>query len=312
MSSLGDVIHNLPVATDLARYRPDLAIDWLVEEQYVPIVAMHPSVSRIVPIALRRWRRTPLSRSTWQEFSALRARLREQRYEAIIDTQGLLKSVFASHQACGPVYGFGRHTARDPLASFFYSGTFEFTPETHKIMRYRGVAARALEYTPDPPIDYGIRAGEPSSDRAASPYCVVFHSTARAAKLWSEQHWIEMLSRFTRAGVNCLLPWGSESERLRSERLAQGQPKVIVPPKLSVTELAAVIGRAELVIGVDTGLMHLAAALSRPVVGIFCDSNPVDACPIGPGPTAWRGQIGAPPSIDTVTDAVRDVCPALL
>jgi heptosyltransferase-1 len=141
---------------------------------------------------------------------------------------------------------------------------------------------------------------------------VVFHSTARAAKLWSEQHWIEMLSRFTRAGVNCLLPWGSESERLRSERLAQGQPKVIVPPKLSVTELAAVIGRAELVIGVDTGLMHLAAALSRPVVGIFCDSNPVDACPIGPGPTAWRGQIGTPPSIDTVTDAVRDVCPGLL
>jgi len=144
------------------------------------------------------------------------------------------------------------------------------------------------------------------------PYCVVFHSTARAAKLWPEERWVELLARIKAAGLHCVLPWGSEEERARSLRLACDDPRLTIPTRLSVDELASLMASAQAVIGVDTGLMHLAAALSRPVVGIFCDSNPIDACPIGPGPTSWCGQIGAPPSVDAVTDALRKVCPGLL
>jgi heptosyltransferase-1 len=312
MSSLGDVIHNLPVATDLRRHRPDLAIDWVVEEQYVPIVAMHPAVNRILPISLRRWRRKPWSPSIWREFGEFRRRLREERYLGIFDSQGLLKSVFAAHLGAGPVYGFGRRTARDPLSALFYEKTFDFAPQTHKIQRYRGLVAQALGYQPAVEIDYGIVAPENSSTIAEQPYCVLFHSTARAAKLWGEERWTELLRRLNAVGVNCVLPWGSDKERQRSERLARGHLRISVPAGLSVTELASLLASAKAVIGVDTGLMHLAAALSRPVVGIFCDSNPIDACPIGPGPTAWRGHIGAPPSVDAVMDALREVCPALL
>lgn len=307
MSSLGDVIHNLPAATDLRRQRPDLAIDWVVEEQYVPIVAMHPAVNRILPIALRRWRRTPWSKSTWREFAEFRRALRECEYRAIIDSQGLLKSAFAAHLAKGPVIGFGRRTARDPLAALFYGKTFDFTPQTHKITRYRGVVARALGYEPSNQIDYGITAQPSTLNQPTAPFCVVFHSTARAAKLWPEDRWSQLLRRLTAAGVRCVLPWGSEDEHARSLRLAGGDPAITVPVKLSVDSLASLMAGADCIIGVDTGLMHLAAALSRPVVGIFCDSNPLDACPIGPGPTAWRGHIGSPPAIEAVIEAIREV-----
>src|SRR5690554_4911738 len=106
MSSLGDVIHNLPVATDIRRHRADLEIDWVVEEQYVPLVRMHPAVDRIIPIALRRWRRAPLSAANWRELGAFRRELRRTHYEAIVETQGLLKSALVAKLAHGPVTGF--------------------------------------------------------------------------------------------------------------------------------------------------------------------------------------------------------------
>ena len=116
-SSLGDVVHNLPVASDLRHNFPNAEIHWLVEEQYIPIVEMHPGVDRVIPVALRRWRKAPLSIQNWREFLALRHTLREVRYNAILDTQGLLKSAMFARFAKGPMHGFGRKTAREPMAS---------------------------------------------------------------------------------------------------------------------------------------------------------------------------------------------------
>lgn len=313
MSSLGDVIHNLPVATDIRRHRADLEIDWVVEEQYVPLVRMHPAVDRIIPIALRRWRRAPWSAANWRELGAFRRELRRTHYEAIIETQGLLKSALVAKLAHGPVTGFGPSTAREPLASRLYDQHCEFPPSAHKILRYRSVAAQALGYDiARDTIDYGIAPQVPRPDIAPEPYCLAFHSTARAAKLWDEDRWTALLTAVAATGCTCVLPWGSEDERRRSERIAATVPGSVVPGKLDLDTMAALIAGARFVVGVDTGLMHLAAALSRPVVGIFCDSNPVDACPIGPGPTAYRGHIGQPPTVEAVIDAIRTVTPGSL
>lgn len=307
MSSLGDVIHNLPVATDIRRHLPDATIDWVVEEQYTPLVAMHPAVDRVIPIALRRWRRSLLSAATWREFGAFRRALRRHEYTAVVETQGLLKSALVAKLARGPIYGFGRGTAREPLASRLYDATVEFPPEAHKIFRNRSVAARAIGYAVAPAIDYGIAPRVPPPQNASGRYCLAFHATARTAKLWQEANWTELVRRLERAGYACILPWGSGEERARSERIAAANSAAIVLPRLALDDMSALIAGAEFVVGVDTGLMHLAAALSRPVVGIFSDSNPVDACPVGPGPTAYRGHIGAPPTVAEVAEAIGEV-----
>ncbi len=312
MSSLGDVVHNMPVATDIRRQLPDATIDWVVEEQYVPLVRMHPAVDRILPIALRRWRRNLFSGANWREFGEFRKQLRSEPYDAIIETQGLLKSAFVAKLAHGLSYGFGPATAREPFASKFYDTTFEFPPAAHKILRYRSVAAGALNYPLDKEIDYGIKPTIPKPDLVSGRYCIAFHSTARAAKLWQEANWMELVRRMEVAGCACVLPWGNEDERRRSERIAAAGTQTVVPPKLSIDEMAALIAQAAFVVGVDTGFMHLAAALTRPVVGIFCDSNPVDACPVGPGPTAYRGHIGQPPATDEVVEAIREVAQGAL
>jgi heptosyltransferase-1 len=307
MSSLGDVIHNLPVASDIRHHRPDAIIDWVVEEQYTPLVAMHPAVDHIIPIALRRWRGSLLSPATWREFAAFRRTLRSNEYDAIVETQGLLKSALVAKLARGSIYGFGSGTAREPLASRFYDASVEFPPQAHKILRYRSVAAQAIGYAITPEIDYGIAPRVPPPQIASGRYCLAFHGTARAEKLWREANWTELVRRVEIAGYACILPWGNGEERARSDRIAAANSAAIVPPRLALDDLSALIAGAEFVVGVDTGLMHLAAALARPVVGIFCDSNPLDACPVGPGATAYRGQPGAPPTVAEVAEAIGEV-----
>jgi heptosyltransferase-1 len=307
MSSLGDVIHNLPVASDIRRNLPDATIDWVVEEQYAPLVAMHPAVDHVIPIALRRWRRSLLCAATWREFGAFRRALRGREYDAIVETQGLLKSALVAKLARGPIHGFGRGTARDPLSSRLYDATVEFPPQAHKIFRYRSVAAGAIGYAVAPEIDYGIAPGVAPPEIAPGRYCIAFHATARAAKLWQEANWTELVRRVAKAGYACILPWGSDEEHARSDRIAAASSAAIVPPRLALDDMSALIAGAEFVVGVDTGLMHLAAALSRPVIGIFCDSDPVDACPVGAGPTAYRGHVGAPPTVAEVAEAIGEV-----
>ena len=306
-SSMGDIIHNLPVATDIRRHLPDAIIDWVVEEQYASLVAMHPSVDHVIPIALRRWRRSLLSPATWLEFGAFRRVLRSHAYDAIVETQGLLKSALVAKLARGPVYGFGRGTVREPIAAMLYDATVELPPEAHKIFRYRSVAAHAMGYAVAPEIDYGIAPRVPRPQIVSGRYCLAFHGTARAAKLWQEANWTELVRHLEKAGYACILPWGSDVERARSERIASTNSAAIVPLRLGLDDMSALIAGADFVVGVDTGLMHLAAALSRPVVGIFCDSNPIDACPVGPGPTAYRGHIGTPPTVADVAEAISEV-----
>jgi len=306
MSSLGDIIHTFPAVTDLRRALPDAALDWVVEEAYVPLAAMHPGVTRLLPLALRRWRRQLGSARAWREAAAFRRSLREEAYDAILDTQGLLKSAAVAALARGPVFGFGRGTAREPLATRVYDTTYEFTASDHKVERYRKVAARALGYTPGW-LDYGIAAPPPPAAAPGADYCVLLHSTARAAKLWSDAGWIEVGLHLAARDLVCVLPWGDEAERLRAERLAPAIPRAVVPPRMPLAEACGLIGHARLVIGVDTGLMHLAAALRVPVIGIFCDSEPLDAHPLGTGRIAFRGGVGTPPSAAEVIAALEEL-----
>ena len=313
MSSLGDIVHTFPAVTDLLRARPGTELHWVVEEQYVDLARMHPGVARVIPVALRRWRR--LGAGAWSEFRRFRAALRATEYSAVIDSQGLLKSVLVARQARGPLHGFDRHTAREPLAALFYAHTVGFSASAHKITRYRGLMAAANGYAPGEAIDYGLTAPPaPAWAHACLPgggYCVLLHSTARAAKLWSETAWISVARALEARGVVSVLPFGSADEEARAQRIAAAVPSAQVAPRMGLVEAAGLLAHARAVIGLDTGFTHLAAAFNTPVVGVFCDSEPVDAHPVGMGPTAYCGAIGAPPSIDDVLAALVRVAPGL-
>ena len=300
-SSLGDVVHNFPVVSDIRRRFPQACVDWVVEEAYSPLVALHPGVRRAIPVAIRRWRTHLLGAATWRETGALRRRLNIDRYDEVIDTQGLLKSALIVAATTGRRHGFDASSAREPLAARFYDTLHRVPRAEHAVARNRELVAASLGYRVDAPVDYGLRV-----DRGAgSPDTVVLlHSASRADKLWPESAWIELGRRLEEERMNMVLPWGSEPERERSCRIAGSLQRASVPEPLSLRAVVELLSRARAAVGVDTGLAHLAAAMSIPVVGIYCATDPrltgIYGCPRAIN----LGGIGSPPSTAEVFEAV--------
>ena len=273
-SSLGDVVHNLPMVTDMAVMRPGIVIDWLVEPAFADIPAMHPAIRSVIPADIRRWLRAPWEPGTWRGVRALRARLTKTTYDLILDTQGLAKSALIARLARGPLYGPDRHSAREPLAAAFYTRGLPMSRDRHAVWRNRMLGAGALGYPlPETMPDYGL-AVPPSGD-TGEPFCIAFHATSRASKLWPPGHWGMLGQALRRQGFRILLPSGSAREQAAAAKITAAiGDGALALPRTGIRELAGVIAQARMAVGVDTGLLHLAAALGRPTVGIFRDSDP--------------------------------------
>lgn len=304
-SSLGDVVHTLPVASDIRTALPGTEIDWVVEESFAAIPRLHPAVTRVIPLAIRRWRKALWRRQVWDEMRAFLRELRREGYDAVIDSQGLLKSALIMRAARGQRYGLDWASAREPLA-VFYDRTFSVPWTLHAVERNRSLAARALGYALLPAPDYGIRAA-----RQAFPwlkpdrYAVLLHAASAVNKLWSEDNWIAIGTQLAQHSVHCVLPWGNAPERARSERLAARLPLTVVPPALLLADAAALLAGAQAVVGVDTGLTHLAAALGSPTVGVYCATDPAATGIYGCVHALNLGGIGSPPTVDQVVSALE-------
>ena len=239
-SSMGDVIHTLPALTDAQRAIPNLSIDWVVEENFAEIPRWHSAVNRVIPIALRRWRKSPFSIKTRNEWKNYRTLLQAENYDAVIDAQGLIKSaLFATRFAQGVKHGYDRQSIREPLASFFYDKKYAISYQQHAVERIRQLFALSLGYElPQVQGDYGI-ARHFLHQTPEQNYVVFIHSTTRADKHWEESEWQKLIEKITAlSDYEIRLPWGNEQEKARAERLAQVDSKVIVLPKLTLTELA--------------------------------------------------------------------------
>lgn len=275
LSSLGDVIHNLTVASDLARARPGIEIDWAVEAPYAEIVALHPSIKNVFPVPLRNLKKNWRSNDAWRNFLEARSRLSAQRYDTILDTQGLLKSAWIANWPQGPVSGFSRRAAREPFAAGFYDHRFDVPRAMHAVERNRQLAAHAFGYPLDTPARFGIAA--PTGALAWLPrssFVVFLHATSRANKMWPEPYWISLGQRLGARNINIVLPWGNPAECEMSVRIAAALPNSIIPPALSLSDAARLLSGATAVVGVDTGLAHLSVALGRPTIGIYVTTEP--------------------------------------
>lgn len=278
-SSMGDVIHTLPALTDAQKYIPNLSVDWVVERAFAEIPTWHSAVNNVIPIDLRRWRKTPFASQTRQEWKTYKQALQLSSYDAVIDAQGLLKSaLFATRLVQGRKYGYDRHSAREGLSSLFYDEHFAISYQQHAVERIRQLFAAALGYPlPSSVGDYRIAhhfASLPSNLTACTPYIVAVHATTRADKHWQEKAWQALFKQVAAAGLAIYLPWGSLAEKAAAERLAHGNPQVKILPKLTLSELATILVGAKAVVSVDTGLSHLSAALDKPNVILYGATDP--------------------------------------
>ncbi|MCM5572365.1 lipopolysaccharide heptosyltransferase I [Burkholderiaceae bacterium FT117] len=306
-SSMGDVIHALPVVTDIVRAIPGARIDWVVEESFAELPALHPSVGEVIPVAIRRWRKSLFDTGTRREIAAVRARLRAARYDLALDLQGLVKSAWVARMTGAPVAGFSRRCAREPLAALAYRRRFDVDMKLHAIERLRLLAAQALGYRVEGLPAFGLSPpDEPVPGLPERPYALLLHATSRAEKQWPDDRWRELIARLARQGLAAALPWGSAAERERAQSLA-GAPPAVVLPKLTLRQCAAAIARAELVVGVDTGLTHLSAALDAPTVALFAATPAWRFGPYWTPRAESLGEDGRWPDVDAVLAAADRV-----
>lgn len=273
-SSLGDVIHTLPALTDAAHAIPGIRFDWVVEEGFAEIPSWHPAVDQVIPVAIRRWRK-----SLWQtiksgEWKAFKQRVRERKYDLVIDAQGLVKSAWLTRYVKAPVAGLDRYSAREGWASRFYDRRLSVATGQHAVERVRQLFAMALAYDlPEGIGNYGLDL-ERLQLPPAAPYVVFLHGTTWATKHWPEAYWRELAERMGRRKLEVRLPWGNPAEKARAERIAQGLNNCQVLPKLNLAGVARVLAAAKACVAVDTGLGHLAAALDVPTISLFGPTNP--------------------------------------
>ena len=297
ISSLGDVIHCLPVVNDIHQHftniqidaRIDWQIDWVVEESFADIPRMHAGVNKVFTVAMRRWKKSLFSRKTWAEISAFKKLIKKNQYDAVIDCQGLLKSALITKQASttiqGLKHGFDSSSIREPIASLFYEKKYNISYNQHAVTRNRALVAMSLGYAlPSNAPDYGINVSNSMSANRMDigsqsidlkqDYVIALHGTSRDSKLWPVENWVELGKALAKQNLNLVLPWASDAELTRANQIASQLENATVLPKLSILQIAGMISNAKAAIGVDTGLSHLAAALNIPTIAIYTDTNP--------------------------------------
>lgn len=333
LSSLGDVLHNLPIVWDLRARLPDAQIDWVVEEGYVHLLTPLLSkdgfkgIDRIIPFGLRRWKKNLLQLSTWKEFFAFKKQLQKVSYDILIEAQGLLKSAIvcflAKKSSNAVIAGLANATefsGYEPIARTFYNQSVQVPIQCHAVDRSRWVMCSALDwplverssaprfYSPEYIQSLKLPA-KLVSEQLLAPYVLCFHSTAREAKRWPNSDWIALGKELSSRGYQVVLPWGNVAEQAVSREIAAQIPNALVPPAFSIEDAFGVIAGAALTVGVDTGLTHLAAVLNKPTVEIYCDS------PLWKTEGYWSnnirnvGDIQKPPTVDQVLQAASELLP---
>lgn len=344
-SSLGDVFHCFPAVTDAVNNLPDLEIDWVVEEAFADLVRWHPSVNQVFVVAIRRWRKSWWSLETRKSIKRFvsvfnQSQESKQPYDVILDAQGLLKSALTGRllkKRClnssiakkyPPLAGFNWTSLREPLSSLFYDQKWNVPKGDHAIKRLRSLFSQVFEYPESSswPI-YGLRPPKMIHNPFDEPYVVLLHGTTWKTKLWPESFWVELSRLLHIRGFKVVLPWNTPEELTRAESISDNITNGIVLSKMKLEELLVWLFYAKAVVGVDTGLVHVAAGLDKPSIALYGSTDPGLTGAIGKKVSVLQAHYGCspcfkreckfsehayPPCYDTVTPDKVDTALDLL
>ncbi|MBU9398371.1 lipopolysaccharide heptosyltransferase I [Burkholderia multivorans] len=314
VTSLGDVVQTLPVVADIHRAFPGVTVDWAVDESCAEVVRWHPGVSTVLCAPLRRFKKLR-NAGDLKAITASIGALRAHHYDAVIDLHGVYKSaIIAALARAARRVGYQTQDLGETGARFAYSHRFGPRPACDAWHGMRVSAGEALGYVPEGAATYGIVAPQhadlPPAVTSGAPFMLLFHATSNPDKKWPADRWAALATRMMARGLRVLLPWGSPAEHVDAQDIAARAPGAIVLPAMSVRALGAAIGRAALVVGVDTGFVHMAHALRRPTVMIFVATSR-HHCGIGGAPHALSiGEQGVMPTVDDALRAIDTVGPA--
>ncbi len=298
MSSLGDVFHALPAVQDAFQQVPNLEIHWLVEEAFSDIPSWHPAVTKVIPIAWRRWRKNLSSPDVRAEMKTFYQDLRSTEYDIVLDAQCLIKSAVVTRMAKGPRYGLDKHSCREPLAAMAYQFPQAVAKGQHAIPRVRQLLSQVLDYSIPDTFSYGIDRSRWPRPEIDGNYWLFLHGTTWDTKLWPENYWVELARLVVKAERKVVLPWGNEEERSRAERIASQVKGVEVLPKMGLNALNAYLAHAQGVVGVDTGLSHVVAALEVPSVAIYGATDAVLTGVLGPKVEVLSSDLACAPCLN--------------
>lgn len=317
------MLHTLPVVHDIKTAFPEAQIDWVVESSFAGVVRRCEGVNNVVTCELRKWRKAPFSVETRQAWQTFKADLQREHYDAVIDLQGLTKSALVSKLAklspTGKRYAMANRTdgsSYEAPTRWVADEAIQLAPHVHAVQRARAVCAQALQYklsdsaifTPKFRLLAGVNVASLAINNIAkidAKGTVVFaHGSSREDKLWPVSHWVELGQRLNRAGFGIALAHGSADEEQRSHVIAQQLADGVVWPRLGLDAMVDALGGCAGVVGVDSGLSHMAVALDLPHVQIY---NFDTAWRTGPVQSAHVKQVSVfsqpTPSVDAVWQA---------
>lgn len=306
-SSMGDVVHALPAISDMAAAIPGIQIDWVVEKGFSAIPAQHRAVRRVIPLQWRKWRNSLRSLETRQAIRTWRQAMAQEQYDLIIDLQGLIKSALFACFAHGPRGGYDRHSIREPLASLLYQRRVAVPRDMHAVDRCRRLCAGLLGYPlPTTPPDFGLAGQRDAWTPGPGRFAVLIPCASRPEKLWPLADWVAVGEHFRQQGLHVAVMWGSPQEQTLAQQIAE-RIDGATPPFLTVAQVCDTLAQAHVVVGLDTGMSHIAAAHGRPTVGIYCDHEPGLAGLTGSGPVRSLGGKSQVPTRSDVLAAIATV-----
>ena len=276
LSSMGDLIHTLPAVEDLARTCPQVELQWLCEAGFADIARLHPFVRKVHVLRWRQWRKQLTHADTWHALKDLKEVLRREQFDFVLDSQGLFKSALFARLSGAPVKGLDSASAREAGASWFYQQKFTVQKGLDAVLRNRLLFSQVFDYELPANLRFGVQVpADGVLQDLCSPYYVALHATSRDSKLWRQQNWLGLMQKLhERDGAHIYLPWGNPEELVRAQEMAAELPFAHVCEKLTLSQAAYLLQGAAGIIGVDTGLLHLANALNKPLVGIYTDTDP--------------------------------------
>jgi heptosyltransferase-1 len=310
VTSLGDIVQALPVVADIKREFPGVQVDWAADEAFAEMVHWCQGVDRVLCAPLRRFKKA----RRWADFKAIAASIAELRayhYDFIVDIHGVYKSAIIAFLArSSKRIGYQSQDLGERGAAFAYTGRFGPRPLCNAWHGMRISTGEALGYEVKGPAVYNLRLPEPAVAPFAAdsgPVAALFHATSKDDKKWPIGHWAEIGRELAQRGFQVVLPWGSEGERAEAEQIASQVPGAKVLSRMTVTEIAQMIDACALVVGTDTGFVHLAHALQKRTVMIFVATSP-DHCGVeSPFRSISIGNGRAVPSVSEALDAINYV-----